>query len=88
MEQEVMMVMTTRWSSAQLGKEEREKQNPLEIKGISKGFGFGDQDTIEGVIMFRIDSRTIKRGVLRLSGYRVPVGVIVHEMHLEPSELT
>jgi hypothetical protein len=28
----VMMVMTTRWSSAQLGKEEREKQNPMEIK--------------------------------------------------------
>jgi len=25
-------VMTTRWSSAQLGKEEREKQNPMEIK--------------------------------------------------------
>ena len=24
------------------------------------GFGFGDQDTIEGVITFRIDSRTIK----------------------------
>jgi len=35
MEQEmimVMMVMTTRLSSAQLGKEEREKQNPMEIK--------------------------------------------------------
>ena len=29
----VMMVMTTRWSSTQLGKEEREKQNPMEIKG-------------------------------------------------------
>ena len=28
----VMMVMTTRRSSAQLGKEEREKQNPMEIK--------------------------------------------------------
>jgi len=32
MEQEMIMVMTTRWSSAQLRKEEREKQNPMEIK--------------------------------------------------------
>ena len=35
MEQEmiiVIMVMTTRWSSAQLGKEEWEKQNSMEIK--------------------------------------------------------
>ena len=43
------------------------------------GFVFGDQDTIEGVITFRIDSRTIKRGILWLSGYQVPLGVIVHE---------
>ena len=47
-------------------------------KGIAQGFGFGDQDTIEGVITFRIDSRTIKRGILWLSGYQVPLGVIVH----------
>ena len=32
MEQVMIMVMTTRWSSAQLGKEEREKQNPMKIK--------------------------------------------------------
>jgi len=39
---------------------------------------FGDQDTIEGVITFRIDSRTIKRENLWLSGYKVPLGVIAH----------
>jgi len=32
MEQVMIMVMTTRWSSAQLGKEEREKQNTMENK--------------------------------------------------------
>jgi len=32
MEQVMIMVMTTRRSSAQLGKEEREKQNPMEFK--------------------------------------------------------
>ena len=41
------------------------------------GFVFGDQDTIESVITFRIDSHTIKRGNLWLSGYRVPLGDIV-----------
>jgi len=28
--------------------------------------------------MFRIDSRTKKRGILWLNGYRVPLGVIVY----------
>jgi hypothetical protein len=32
------------------------------------GFDFGDQDTIEGVITFRIDSHTIKGGILWLFG--------------------
>jgi hypothetical protein len=41
------------------------------------GFVFGDQDTIERVVTFRIDSRTIKRGNLWLSGYRVPLCDIV-----------
>jgi hypothetical protein len=46
------------------GKEKREKQNPMEIKAkLLLGFGFSDQDTIEGVITFRIDSHTIKRGI-------------------------
>ena len=42
-------------------------------KGIGYGFGFGNQGTIESVITFRIDSRTIKRRNLWLSGYRVPL---------------
>ena len=37
-------------------------------------FCFGTQDTIEGVSVFRIDSRTIKRKNLWLSGYRVSLG--------------
>ena len=38
-------------------------------------FRFGDQDTIEGVITFRIDSHTIKEGALVFDyGYHVPLG--------------
>jgi hypothetical protein len=40
-------------------------------------FCFGDQNTIEGMITIRIDSRTIKRENLWLNGYRVPLGDIV-----------
>jgi hypothetical protein len=40
------------------------------------GFCFNTQDTIEGMNVFRIDSCTIKRGNLRLIGYRVPLGEI------------
>ena len=36
-------------------------------KGINR-FCFGTQDTIESVSVFRIDSRTIKRGNLWLNG--------------------
>jgi hypothetical protein len=40
--------------------------NPTELKTkVSICFTFGDQDTIEGVITLRIDSRTIKRGIFR-----------------------
>ena len=39
-----------------------------QVKGIAQGFGFGDQDTIESVVTFRIDSRTIKRGNIWLNG--------------------
>jgi hypothetical protein len=55
--------------SAQLGKKEGKKQNPMEIKAkvLLRIFGFGDQDTIDGVITLRIDSCTIKRGNLWLS---------------------
>jgi hypothetical protein len=31
-------------------------------KGINRGFYFGDQDTIESVITFRVGGCTIKRG--------------------------
>ena len=52
------------------------------------GFCFGTQDTIEGVSVFRIDSRTIKRGNLWLSGYRVALGEVIHAYALGPSVLT
>jgi hypothetical protein len=41
------------------------------------GFVFGDQDTIECMITFMINSRTIKRGNLWLDGYRVPLGDMI-----------
>ena len=45
----------------QLGKEETEKQKPRRSRQRYQiGFCFGDQDTIESLITFRIDSRTIK----------------------------
>jgi hypothetical protein len=38
----------------------------MELKTkVSIRFAFGDQDTIDGVITLRIDSRTIKRGISR-----------------------
>ena len=61
-----------------LEKKKEKKPNGDQGKGIAQGLSFGDLDTIEGVITFRIDSRTIKREVLWLSGYLVPLGVIVH----------
>ena len=43
----------------------REKQNGLKAKVYVIGpFCFGDQDTIENVITFRIDGHTTKRGAL------------------------
>jgi hypothetical protein len=41
------------------------------------GFCFGTQDTIEGVSVFRIDSRTIKKENLWLIGYRVSLGDMI-----------
>ena len=68
-----MMVM-----KLQLGKEKREKQKPRRSRQRYQiDFCFGTQDTIEGVSVFRIDSRTIKRGNLWLSGYRVPLDDII-----------
>ena len=47
----------------QLRKEEREKQNPWKSRQrYMIGFCFVTQDTIEGVSVFRIDRRTMKRG--------------------------
>ena len=46
-----------------LGKEKREKQKPRRSRQMYQiGFCFATQDTIEGLSVFRIDSRTIKRG--------------------------
>ena len=36
----------------------------IKAKVLLRILRFGDQDTIEGVITFRIDSRTIKREIL------------------------
>ena len=72
-----------------LGKDEREKQKPRRSRQRYKiGFCFGDQDTIESVITFRIDSRTIKRGESRLIRYQVPLGEFIHAFALGPSVLT
>jgi len=51
-----------------LEKKKREKQNPMHIKAkvLLRVFGFGDQDTIEGLMTFRIDSHTIRMGILWL----------------------
>ena len=62
----------------QFGKEEREKQNPRRSRqSYQIGLCFGTQDTIEGVSVFSIDSRTIKRKNLWLSGYRVTLGDMI-----------
>ena len=58
-------------------KKEKNKNQGDQGKGIAYGFCFGDQDTIESVITFRIDSHTIKRGNLWLSDYRVPLGGMI-----------
>ena len=61
-----------------LGKEEREKPKPRRSRQRCLiGFCFGSQDIIEGVSAFRIDSRTIKRGNIWLSGYRMPLGDMI-----------
>ena len=76
----VMVIVVTKRDDQVLqhGKEEREKQKPRRSRQRYKiCFVFSDQDTIESVITFRIDSRTIKRVNLWLSGYRVPLGDIV-----------
>jgi hypothetical protein len=62
----------------QFRKRRKRKTKPRRSRQWYKiGFAFSDQDTIESVITFRIDSRTIKRENLWLSGYQVPLGDIV-----------
>ena len=59
-------------------KRKKEKQKPrISRQRYQIGFCFGDQDTIKSVTTFRIDSRTINRGNLWLSGYRVPLGDMI-----------
>ena len=61
----------------QLEKKEREKQKTRLIKAkVSNRFLFWYLRHLEGVTVFRIDSRTIKRGNHWLSGYRVPLGEV------------
>ena len=51
-------------------------------------FCFGDQDTIESVIIFRIDGRTIKRGALiGQLDHLVPLGVGKLASHFRPRAL-
>ena len=52
-------------------------------------FWFSDQDTIESVITFMIDSRTIKRrNSYVIVVITVPLGEVIHACALGPSELT
>ena len=48
----------------QLRKKKEKNKNQGDQGRYQIGFCFGTQDTIEGVSVFRIDSRTIKRGNL------------------------
>ena len=74
----VMMVTKLEDQVLQLRKEERKKQKPRRSRQRYQiCFCFGTQDTIEGVSVFRINSHTIKRGNLWLSGYRVPLGDMI-----------
>jgi hypothetical protein len=70
-------------------KKEKNKNHVLIKANVSnRFFCFGTQDTIEGVCVFRIDNRTIKREKVWLSGYRVPLGEIILAYALGPSVLT
>jgi hypothetical protein len=68
---DVMMIKLWTW------KRRKGKTKWAQGKGIFKGlFYFGDQDTIESVITFRIDGHTIKRGALiGQLDHLVPLGV-------------
>ena len=60
----------------QLGKEEREKQNGLKAKVFfNRAMLFCHLRHLEDVSGFRIDNRTIKRGIFNCNGYLVPLSV-------------
>jgi hypothetical protein len=71
-----------------LENKEKNKNQVLIKAKVSNRFLFWHQDTIEGVTVFRINSRTITRGNLWLSGYRVPLGEVIIAYALGPSVLT
>ena len=72
-----------------LEKKKEKNKNKVLIKAkVLNRFCFVTQDTIEGVSVFRIDSRTIKRGNIWLSGYRVPLGEVIIAYALGSSVLT
>ena len=83
----VMLVDSCDDQDPDFGKEEREKQNRLKAKVYLIGpFYFGDQDTIESVITFRIDGHTIKRRALIVQlDHLVPQGVGKLALHFRPS---
>jgi hypothetical protein len=56
-------------------KKEKNKTKMVKAKVFDRFFG--DQDTIESVITFRINSSTIKRKNLWLNGYRIPLGDMI-----------
>jgi hypothetical protein len=59
-------------------KEKNKNPSGLRQRYHDRPFCFGDQDTIESVITFRIDSRTIKRDEIRLwnAVIKVPLDVL------------
>jgi hypothetical protein len=63
-----MMVMVTIVTKSDDQVLRLEKKTSVD-QGYQIGFCFGTQDTIEGVSAIRIDSYTIKRRNLWLSGY-------------------
>ena len=81
----IMMVeamVMIKWLKA--WKRRKRKTKRLKAKVYLIGaFCFGDQDTIESVIIFRIDGHTIKRGALiRQLDHLVPLGVGILALHL------
>jgi hypothetical protein len=74
----VMVVAKLEDQVLQLGKEEREKQKQVLIKSnVSNRFLFWHSRHHRGLSVFRIDSRTINRENIWISGYRVPLGDMI-----------